>query len=1188
MYLKGLELYGFKSFAERTELQFGTGVTAVVGPNGSGKSNVSDAVRWVLGEQSAKSLRGGKMEDIIFSGSDSRKAVNYAEVMLILDNTDQTLPLDYSEVSVARRVYRTGESEYLMNKQPCRLKDITELFMDTGLGKEAYSIIGQGRIDEILSTKAEDRRGIFEEAAGVMKYKNRKKETVRKLEDTESNLVRIQDIVHEVEDQIGPLEEQASKAKQYKELKNELQAKEIGTFVHQIETLHHEWEKDSQDLQDLRGQLDVVSVDLNQQDAHFEERKWGLSQLEQEIDKAQQHLLELTEEVEKIEGKREVLKERKKNFSYNRQEIVQQLQAIQAKRAEKDKEYELEQTHLNECQAEVTELEQALHKQEESFVYSTAQIEEQIEHVQGEYIDHLNEKASLKNELRHHEQKIEQLRLKLKQLDQDHQQMIAERTENEHLIEQVQAELSHSTTEIEQLRQAYKLTQREKQVLTQSMESKEETYRQALSQWEQKQSRLAFLKEMKDDFAGFLQGVKEVLKARKAHLNGINGAIAELIEVPKRVQVAVETALGPALQHVVVQDEAAGRQAIHYLKQRQLGRATFLPLTVIKPRTLSAHDRSVLESQPGFVGLASELITYAKPYDAIIRNLLGVVVITDSLEQANKMAKALHYRYRFVTLEGDVVNPGGAMTGGGSKKNQNNLLGREKEIDHLTAVIAQRKKDLDVHREDIMVCKKQLADFDEHLINKQHQAEQLKEKEQEKRDQLSQIVFTKKRLDEKLEIYDQDQTSLSSELQETAEAIEQGTLHIQEYEANSERLEADMQRLEEQKKSSETNKDKSQEELTRTKVQCAQKQQELEGARRQVERIQTESQQLSTEQEHLQQHLLELEGNIGSQDEQENELDRTFQIEKEEKAKRTEEIMVLRQQRKTLQDELEESNIEIKQKRKEQREMEELFHKIEVKVNRLDVELETILTLLREEYELSYELAKERYALEQDYAIVKQEVDQLKKRIQALGDVNLGAIEEYERLNERYLFLQSQENDLVQAKTTLYEIIAEMDEEMTKRFQETFDQVRSKFLEVFQRLFGGGRADLLLHEPDDLLNTGVDIVAQPPGKKLQHLGLLSGGERALTAITLLFAILKVKPVPFCILDEVEAALDEANVSRFARYLKEFSRETQFIVITHRKGTMEEADVLYGITMQESGVSNLVSVKLEGLEDVITA
>ncbi|GGK14304.1 chromosome partition protein Smc [Caldalkalibacillus thermarum] len=1187
MYLKRLELYGFKSFADRTELEFVPGITAVVGPNGSGKSNVADAVRWVLGEQSAKTLRGSKMEDIIFAGSDTRKPINYAEVSLTLDNTDQSLDVDYTEVTVTRRVYRSGESEYFINKQPCRLKDIVELFMDTGVGKEAYSIIGQGRIEEILSTKAEDRRGIFEEAAGVVKYKNRKKEAERKLEETEANLTRIQDIIAEVEDQLGPLEDQAAKAKRYKTLKAELTQKEIACYVHLIETLYQEWEEANKQLEILKTEAEAHMSNVNRQEAVFEQLKWELNQTELKLDKLQQQLLSVTEDVEKLEAQREVLRERKKNFSSNKQDILAKIKQLQERRQQTADEWAQEREKLERLDQEIKKLKAEIRQKEEQAHHLAEHVDERLEQLKGDYIQYLNEHASLKNEYRHIERSIEQYEQRLKRLKEENKRYLHEREALNKELQDIGQQRQATQSKLEQLRKKYQVLKEKKTTLEDELKHKEAAYHQQLSRLEQLQARKQFLTELKEDFSGYMQGVKEILKARDSLLSGIDGAVAELITVPKAYELAIETALGAALQHIVVRDEAAAREAIAYLKKHQLGRATFLPRSVIQARLMPVHHRQIIDQGQGIIGMANELIEVAEKYRSIIDYLLGQVVVTQTLKEANTLAKQLQYRYRIVTLEGDIVNPGGSMTGGSVKKNKSNLLGREREIESLAEAIAQLNHALQDEKRNIEQMERDLKQLDEGLTAVQEEAERLKEKDQRFKDDLAQLEFQQKRLNEKLELYDQESADYLCQLGEAKAQKQQIAAKLSDHEQQSAAIEAEIKKLEQLKKENEQSKAETAEYLTRLKVDLAAKQQEYDGIMRHMERLAATKQEVEEELALAHDNLLQLEGNLGAQHTREDELEELVKQKKEEKEHLNQQIEIVRKERKEKQQTLEELEIQIRELRKVLKQTETNIHRHEVKVNRLDVELENYFTILREEYELSYELAKAQYPLPGDFEQVKQEVDQLKREIQNLGTVNLGAIEEYERLSERHSFLKEQEKDLLEAKETLYDVIKEMDEEMSRRFEDTFSQVRGHFQQVFQQLFGGGRADLILTEPDNLLTTGVDIMVQPPGKKLQHLSLLSGGERALTAIALLFAILRVKPVPFCVLDEVEAALDEANVYRFAQYLREFSRETQFIVITHRKGTMEGSDVLYGITMQESGVSKLVSVKLEDKQQLVT-
>lgn len=1188
MYLKRIELFGFKSFADRTELEFKPGVTVVVGPNGSGKSNVADSVRWVLGEQSAKSLRGAKMEDVIFSGSETRKPLSYGEVSLTLDNSDGTLPLDYSEITVTRRVYRSGESEFLINKQACRLKDITELFMDTGLGREAYSIIGQGKIEEILSSKPEDRRGILEEAAGIVKYKNRKKEAVRKLEETEHNLVRIQDIMAEIERQLDPLAQQAEKAKEYKAIREELTGKEIATYVYMLENIHEEWTRLNAQIEELKQEETMLAVQVNELEVEIEKLKWSIHEDEEKLDGWQAELLQLTEELEKVEGQKGVLLERKKHTSTTLRELQEKLDLLSDRKEKLKQEEGIERDKLEKIARAVQETEQHLAALVEEYQQLHPDLEEKIEDLKGDYIELLNEQAALNNERRFYEQTIQQITQKLSHLASEKHHFLEENKAVEEKFTR-QQELTRALSETIQQKEAHLIelvSQYERQL--ERLQKKEEKWRHDHQQLDKLNHRLKFLLDMKADFAGYFQGVKEVLKAREKGLAGIHGAVAELVQVPKKYQLAIEIALGASLQYIVVENEQAAREAIQYLKDNRLGRATFLPLPVLKPKLLSPRELQLLTKADGVIGLAMDLIQYSPQYHNLFSHLLGQVIVTQDLKLANQLARQMGYRYRFVTLDGDLVNPGGSMTGGSVRQTGANLLGRDEEIKELNREIKRGEQALAELNRDMEQEKERIKQQKEAITACQEEIKELKEREVREKAALSDFHYAKERIKERLEVWEKERESLEKEEQDVLAKQQQNKERLLSLGEQINRLEEQIKRLEKEKETRESSLAEKQEEITQLRITLARQKQEYEEKERRVKQLEDQQEEVSMEWDRTTQLLEHLSSDLKHQHQEETGLEADLHKKKAERAELTQLIETTRTKRQEKQHKIEEIEMKLRHFRLEHKQVKEEIHRQEVKANRLDVELENYLTLLREEYELSYELAKERYPLPAPYEQVKKEVEQLKEKLHSLGEVHLGSIEEYQRLNERYQFLSEQEQDLQQAKQSLYELIAEMDETMSQRFHETYLAVREQFQQVFKELFGGGRADLILSEPDNLLTTGLEIIAEPPGKKLQHLDLLSGGERALTAIAILFAILRVKPVPFCILDEVEAALDEANVHRFAQFLKEFSKQTQFIVITHRKGTMEGADVLYGITMQESGVSKLVSVKLEEKESFISA
>ena len=1186
MFLKRLDIIGFKSFADRIGVDFVPGVTAVVGPNGSGKSNITDAIRWVLGEQSAKSLRGSKMEDIIFGGSDTRKPLNFAEVTLTLDNQDQGLSLDYNEVSVTRRVTRSGESEFLINKQQCRLKDIIDLFMDSGLGREAFSIISQGKVEEILNSKAEERRTIFDEAAGVLKYKQRKKKAEVKLFETQDNLNRVNDILHELESQVEPLKIQASMAKDFLEKKEELEKFEVSLTVYEIEDLHQKWEELSKQLKVHQEDELKISTELQVKEAKIVEKRDQIAAFDESITDLQNVLLHATEELEKLEGRKEVLKERKKNSSQNKEQLQTNIIEITDKISQLKKNSDSVSISAEELSKQVNQLQVQLKEKQSKLQLFNENIEEKIENLKSEYIEILNDQAGAKNELKYIDQQLEQQGRKSSRLDIENDKFIEERQIAKDKVSDIQSSLNEIQQKIEDQVGTYREKQRKLEALKNNYQKQEKTLYQAYQILQQAQSRKEVLEEMEEDYSGFFQGVKEVLKARGKNLKGIEGAVAELVTVPKEYETALETAFGGALQHIVVDNEPNARSAIQYLKQNSFGRATFLPLSVIKGRALSLVQLSSIQNHPSFIGTAVSLVKFDPKFAEVMSSLLGNVVITRDLKGANELAKILQFRCRMVTLDGDIVNPGGSMTGGAVKQKNSSLLTRKGELEELKEkLIGMEEKTIQLENL-VKSLKTEVQDLEVRLDELRKNGEDLRLTELTLKGDLRQAELEEKNINERLAIYDlekgqffDEKTTLTNRKNELSAAMEN-------YKTSLAELDAQISKLSEQKSNDLTSKEALSNEINDLKVAFASKNEQYMSTQERLAQLQADldesKQKLSLYTEDL--NLLTSEMTNSSSGEEQLE---TAAIKKQQdKDAAMKLISVRREERLTLKTTLEDLELEVKELKRLQRGLIVVLKDEEVKINRLDVELENRFARLREEYLLSFEGAKEQYPLTIPLEEARKKVKLIKLAIEELGNVNIGAIEEYERVSERYEFLNEQKTDLQEAKETLYMVIEEMDEEMKKRFEHTFNGIREHFEPVFRSLFGGGRADLVLTIPGDLLNTGVEIVAQPPGKKLQNLGLLSGGERALTAIALLFSILKVRPVPFCILDEVEAALDEANVQRFSQYLKRYSKETQFIVITHRKGTMEEADVLYGVTMQESGVSKLVSVRLEDTKELV--
>lgn len=1186
MYLKRLESVGFKSFAERISVDFVPGVTAVVGPNGSGKSNITDAIRWVLGEQSAKSLRGSKMEDIIFQGSDSRKALNVAEVTLVLDNQDQALPVDYEEVSVTRRVYRSGDSEFYMNKQACRLKDIVDLFMDSGLGREAFSIISQGKVEEILSSKAEERRTIFEEAAGVLKYKQRKKKAEYKLAETQENLNRVEDIIHEIEQQVNPLKAQADKAERYVSLKEKLKQEEIAFLITEIENLHNEWRHLLDDVEKDKRIESEMKRNIQQKEAAMEEEQQAINRLDNKIEKMQAQLLSATEELEKNEGKKQLLFERSKHFSENKEKLEAQKQESSTRVGTLHDQLVVERKSLHELQELRKETLKRVKQLEKDLTTNQEDIAEKIEDLKSEYIEYLNKQAAKRNEKQSIAQQMQQMNGKKDKQDGKFQDLVKSRQELLSSLEVYEADYQKQEKDVKDHKAEIESIKTELRNARNTFQEQQTKLYQGYQYIEKLKSKKEMLEEMKEDFQGFFQGVKAVLKAREEkQLQDIHGAVIELVDVPKKYITAMETVLGGQSQHIVVQNDQAARRAISWLKQTNNGRATFLPMESIQERFVSKDLLTKIENHPGFIGVASQLVSTDPAYQRAVNHLMGHVIIANTLKDANDIAQQVMRRYRIVTLEGDVVNPGGSMSGGAQKKTNQSLFSREQDLQEMTEKLTAFQEKTIAFEKQVAEQKANVAKLEKKLPSKEEELSQKQRQLQETHAQLRELQLKKETLDDNLTIYDQDKQQFNEDTEHFRKREEKLTEELTQIKSALENIQSEIDQLSSKEAIMKENHGELQQELHEKQVLLAEQEERLKNQREKSDSVEK---QLSEAKQQYDRYAGELNDLLEYElsEESEQEIETTIERKSEEKQSLTADIQTERSARLRRTQLLQEKDKELKEENYAHQGQVKRINELEVKVNRVDVDLENRLSHLQTEYTITFEKAQASYEKAVDMEAAKANVQQLKQEIDRLGTVNLGAIEEYERISERYSFLTDQQADLVEAKQTLYAVIAEMDEEMKKRFDDTFSKIKAEFTEVFRQLFGGGNAELKLTDPKNLLDTGVDIIAQPPGKKLQHLGLLSGGERALTAIALLFAILRVRPVPFCVLDEVEAALDEANVARFAKYVNHYSKNTQFIVITHRQGTMEEADVLYGVTMQESGVSRLVSVRLEDTKALV--
>lgn len=1183
VYLKSIDAIGFKSFADHTDVQFDKGVTAIVGPNGSGKSNITDAIKWVLGEQSAKSLRGSKMEDIIFSGAEHRNAQNFAEVQLKLDNKARKLQVDSDDIVVTRRLYRSGESEYYLNNDKARLRDITELFLDSGLGKEAFSIISQGRVDEILNAKPIDRRQILEESAGVLKYKKRKAESLQKLDQTEDNLTRVEDILYDLEGRVEPLKAEASSAKEYLKLSEEMKQSDVIVTVHDIDQYSEDNRELDVKLNDLKSQQADKEAKQAQINQYIQKQKSQRQHIDNDIEQLNYDLIKATEAYEKFTGQLNVLEERKRNQSETNARFEEELDNLnhELKNAQDEKN---EITQLIETLKEKQKtLNNVIHELESQLYVSDEQHDEKLESIKNEYYELMSEQSDVNNDIRFLEHTIKENEAKKSRLDS---RLVEAFNQLKALQSEIASTEQHHQATVKQLSNIEDQISRIEQQLSKAKQIQteyEDKLYQAYRYTDKMRARIESLETQEEDYTYFFNGVKHVLKAKNDSLQGIHGAVAEVISVPSELTQAIETALGASLQHIIVDNEKDGRQAIQFLKQKGLGRATFLPLNVIKSRQLSHHIRQIAESTAGYINVASDAITVNAQYQAVVENLIGTTIIVDNLKHANELARAIQYKTRIVTLEGDIVNPGGSMTGGGARK---------------TKSILSQKDELTTMRDQLKNYESQTKDFEKQLQNQKDDVEQLSEtyfnlsqQYNEVKEQSHNEALALDRLktqeahikDEHEEFEFEKNDGYQSENSRVTLNEKQARLSI--IQGKLKQLETDIERYTQLSKEGKETTTQVQQQLNQKRSDLAVIKERIHAQKGALTRT---DKQIAT----IHQQLTNVEDKIKLFNSDEMMGDQAFdKLQQEIKSKEnsrqsiTNQLKDLKKQRVDVNEDVEIHEVQLQECHQDLLSIESFYQDIKAQQSKLDVLIHHAIDHLNDEYQLTVERARDEFFSETPIESLRKKVKLTKMSIDELGPVNINAIEQFEELNERYTFLDEQRTDLREAKQTLEQIINEMDQEVKGRFKETFLQVQSHFTTVFQSLFGGGHAKLELTD-DDYLSAGVDIIVQPPGKKLQHLSLLSGGERALSAIALLFAILKVRSAPFVILDEVEAALDEANVIRYAQFLKELSMQTQFIVITHRKGTMEYSDRLYGVTMQESGVSKLVSVNLNTIDEVM--
>ncbi|WP_436667779.1 chromosome segregation protein SMC [Latilactobacillus sakei] len=1181
MQLKSLVLSGFKSFADKTEINFSDGLTGIVGPNGSGKSNITEAIRWAMGEQSAKSLRGEKMPDIIFAGTDLRPQMNRAEVTLNFDNSDHYLNQELDNVTLTRRLFRNGDSEFYLNQKSCRLKDIVNLFMDSGLGRESFSIISQGRVEAIFNSKPEDRRNIIEEAAGVLKYKQQKKKAQSELDQTDENLSRIADIVYELKGQVEPLKEQSSIAQDYLEQKAQFNALHQQLLVVEIDQLAADQTQYQAQAKTLAKALGEIESEIQETNTALADNQQEVATLDQEIETANETLLVKSRLAENLQGQENVSKERASYTDANRQNLVDRIAQLETQSTTaKQQQIALKATYTEKV-ATLTDLKNELATLKRQASGSEAELKAKIEQIRQDYIDQMQAQTTNRNEQQYLEKALLQTKTQLTRQDSSISetsaqltQMQADKAAKEAQVAQLATDYTALETQLSQLQQQISATQKQYQ-------TEQNNWFQASGILQKAKAKQASLAELNDDYAGFYQGVKAVLK-QKQQLPGLLGAVAELMTVPNDYQQAIELALGAQLQQIVTTDEKTAQQAIDYLKRNRLGRATFLPNNVVKPRTLPSSLVNQLQTEPGFIGIASDLIQFDDAVSPVMMHLMGNLIIATELTEAIKIGRLTGHRYRIVTLAGDILSPGGSMTGGhNNRQNNGGLLARKQTLTDLEQQISKMQLALDQKQTKVQALHQDLAEQQAQLEQQQGAFETAKTHYQTQKNELT-------LLNERLTQFERQQQATDYQVQQQQQSYDadlkrQGELQAAatEIEAQLTQLKADLDAANEQLQ----HFDQSQEQIRQQQTALETKLAVAQSEQKNVQEKLTDATQLAndlTQQLETSQQALAALQQADSEDAM-TQKERRTQL-KTTKAliqKLTAELATKRTARETLK--ATQQTLQANATRVYQLQRNSLAEQEQnaVALNRVKINIDQRLTTLREDYQLSYEAAKSALqASDLTNDQLKSKLKLLKLGLADLGTVNLAAIEDYQRVKERYDFLMQQDADLLDAKSQLLASMAEMDAEVEKRFKQTFDQTAAAFEEIFPMMFGGGHASLTLTDPSALLTSGIDIIAQPPGKKLQRLSLLSGGERALTAITLLFAILKVRPVPFCILDEVEASLDEANVDRFGRFMKRYESETQFIVITHRKGTMTQANRLYGVTMAESGISKIVSVSLE--------
>ena len=1177
MYLKEIEIQGFKSFADKTKVVFDQGVTAVVGPNGSGKSNITESLRWALGESSVKSLRGGKMPDVIFAGTESRKPLNYASVVVTLDNQDGFIKDAGQEIKVERHIYRTGDSEYKIDGKKVRLRDIHDLFLDTGLGRDSFSIISQGKVEEIFNSKPEERRAIFEEAAGVLKYKTRRKETESKLQQTQDNLDRLEDIIYELDNQIKPLEKQATTARKFMDLDGQRKAIYLDVLVAQIQANKAELDLTEEELNQVQELLTSYYQKRESLELENQSLKKQRQDLQAEMAKDQTSLMDLTSLISDLERKLALSKLETEQVALNQQEAQARLASLDEKRNGLIQEKEEKEANLSQLEENLAVNTKELNRLEAELEAFSDDPDQMIEQLRERFVAFLQEEADVSNQLTRIENDLENSRQQTQKQEEQLESLKEQLASAKSKAAEQETALKSAKEKVQTLLADYQTHAKQEEEQKQAYQSQQNQLFDRLDSLKNKQAKAQSLENILKNHSNFYAGVKSVLQ-EKNRLGGIVGAVSEHLTFDVRYQTALEIALGASSQHIIVEDEQAATKAIDFLKKNRAGRATFLPLTTIKARSISSQNQDVIASSPGFLGMADELVTFDAKHEAIFKNLLATTAIFDTVEHARDAARKVRYQVRMVTLDGTELRTGGSYAGGANR--QNNSIFIKPELEQLQKEIALEEKLLRQEEENLKSLQEGLTALSQTLETIKSQGEQARIEEQGLYLAYQQTCQQVEELEILLELQEKELNNLrggdwQAEKEKCQERLSIIATEKQKLESEIKEIKSNKNAIQERYQSLQ---DKlSQERLLKTEM-IGRKRYEVAD----IERINKELEYLDMEQDEIERLLQEKVDNL-------EKVDTELLTKQEAEAKSQKEDIqqgLIRKQFELddIEGQLDDIASHLEQARQQNEEWIRKQTRAEATKEKITDRLRYLQGQLTEEYQISYTEALEQANQLEDLAIAEQEVKDLEKSIRSLGPVNLDAIEQFDEVHERLEFLNSQRDDILSAKNLLLETITEMNDEVKERFKSTFEAIRESFKVTFKQMFGGGQADLILTE-GDLLTAGVEISVQPPGKKIQSLNLMSGGEKALSALALLFSIIRVKTIPFVILDEVEAALDEANVKRFGDYLNRFDKDSQFIVVTHRKGTMAAADSIYGVTMQESGVSKIVSVKLKDLENM---